>query len=54
MVYTESSVGEEFARKILVLLPAHCHDVVYDQIWSKILQELTKSPARSARALCEH
>ena len=23
----------------------HFHDVTYDHIWSKILQELTKSPA---------
>ena len=34
-----------------LLLPAHFHDVTYDHIWSKILQELTKSPARNTRAI---
>ena len=33
----------------VVMLPAHFHYVTYDHIWSKILQELTKSPARNTR-----
>ena len=33
------------------MLPAHFHDVTYDHIWSKLLQELTKSPARHTRAI---
>ena len=33
------------------MLPAHFHDVNYDHIWSKMLQELTKSPARNTRAI---
>ena len=31
--------------------PAHFHDVTYDHIFSKILQELKKSPARNTRAI---
>ena len=31
--------------------PAHFHDINYDHIWSKILQELTKSPAKNIRAV---
>ena len=33
---------------------AHFHDVTYNQIGSKMLQELTKSPARNTRAILEH
>ena len=33
-----------------VMLPAHFHDVTYNHIWLKILQELTKNPARNTRA----
>ena len=29
------------------MFPDHSQDVTYDHIWSKILQELTKSPARN-------
>ena len=37
-----------------IMLPAHFHDVTYDHIWSKILQELTKNPAQNTRAIFEH
>ena len=33
------------------MLPAHFHDVTYDHILSKILQELTNSRARNTRAI---
>ena len=35
-------------------LPADFHDVIYDHIWSKILQKLTKSPTRNTRTIFEH
>ena len=37
-----------------VMLPAHFDDVTYDQILSKILQELMKSPAKNTRAIFGH
>ena len=37
-----------------LMLPAHFHDVAYDQIWSTILQEHTKSPAPNTRAIFGH
>ena len=36
-----------------LMLPAHLHDVTYDHFWTKILQELTKSPTRNTRAIFE-
>ena len=36
------------------MLPAHFHDVTYDHNWSKILQELTKSPTQNTRTHCSH
>ena len=37
-------------RCVTIMLPVHFHDVTYDHIWSKILQELKISPARKTRA----
>ena len=36
------------------MLPADFYDVTYDQIWSKILQEIIKSKARNTGAHFEH
>ena len=39
---------------IFVPQNVNLHKVHGDCIWSKILQELTKGPARSTRAIFEH
>ena len=48
---SDPNVGKIFGLSKILILPAHFHDVTYDHIWSKILQELTKGPARNTRAI---
>ena len=36
-----------------LMLPDHFHDVTYDHIWPKILQELPKTPARNTKNILE-
>ena len=42
-----------YLEDVYLMLPAHFHDVTYNQIWSKILQELIKNPARNTRTIFE-